>query len=106
LATETARRPSDGDALFHVAPIIAIWAASVFQRHRLALGFDVDGGHPSGRRWTPLAIHRTFLARDGGGKAPVDPQKMMLGPCREGTVRLADPGEVLMVGEGIETLNA
>jgi hypothetical protein len=31
---------------------------------------------------TPLAIHRTFLARDGSGKAPVDPQKMMLGPCR------------------------
>jgi putative DNA primase/helicase len=29
----------------------------------------------------PLAIHRTFLARDGAGKAPVDPQKMMLGPC-------------------------
>jgi hypothetical protein len=52
---------------------------------------------------TPLAIHRTYLARDGGGKAPVDPQKMMLGPCRGGAVRLAKPGDVLMVGEGIET---
>ena len=52
---------------------------------------------------TPLAIHRTFLARDGAGKAPVDPQKMMLGPCRGGAVRLAEPGDVLMVGEGIET---
>ena len=52
---------------------------------------------------TPLAIHRTFLARDGGGKAPIEPQKMMLGPCRGGVVRLADPGDVLMVGEGIET---
>ena len=52
---------------------------------------------------TPLAIHRTFLARDGGGKAPVDPQKMMLGPCRGGAVRLGEPGDVLMVGEGIET---
>ena len=41
---------------------------------------------------TALAVHRTFLARDGGGKAPVDPQKMMLGPCRGGAVRLADPG--------------
>jgi hypothetical protein len=51
----------------------------------------------------PLAIHRTFLARDGSGKAPVDPQKMMLGPCRGGAVRLAMAGEVLMVGEGIET---
>ena len=53
--------------------------------------------HPSGDSWpalialvtrgsddAPLAIHRTFLARDGTGKAPVDPQKMMLGPCRGG----------------------
>ena len=51
----------------------------------------------------PLAVHRTFLARDGSGKAPVEPQKMMLGPCRGGAVRLGDPGDVLMVGEGIET---
>ena len=51
----------------------------------------------------PLAIHRTFLARDGSGKAPVKPAKMMLGPCRGGVVRLGEPTEVLMVGEGIET---
>jgi hypothetical protein len=51
----------------------------------------------------PLGIHRTFLARDGSGKAPVDPQKMMLGPCRGGAVRLAAPTDLLMVGEGIET---
>ena len=51
----------------------------------------------------PLAIHRTFLARDGSGKAPVDPQKMMLGPCSGGAVRLGLAREVLMVGEGIET---
>ena len=56
-----------------------------------------------GATGTPIAIHRTFLARDGGGKAPVDPQKMMLGPCRGGVVRLAEPDDVLMVGEGIET---
>ena len=72
--------------------------------------------HPSGGIWpcmvalvtrgaddTPLAIHRTFLARDGQGKAPVEPAKMMLGPCRGGAVRLGEPGEVLMIGEGIET---
>jgi putative DNA primase/helicase len=81
-----------------------------------ALHFHPGLKHPSGAFWpgmvalvtsgidgTPIAIHRTFLARDGGGKAPVDPQKMMLGPTRGGAVRLADPGEVLMVGEGIET---
>jgi hypothetical protein len=72
--------------------------------------------HPSGDTWpamvalvtrgvddVPLAIHRTFLARDGSSKAPVDPQKMMLGPCRGGAVRLAPPANVLMVSEGIET---
>jgi putative DNA primase/helicase len=72
--------------------------------------------HPSGGVWpcmvalvargpdgAPLAIHRTFLACDGSGKAPVKPQRMMLGPCRGGAVRLAEPGDVLMVGEGIET---
>lgn len=52
---------------------------------------------------SPLGIHRTFLARDGSGKAPVDPAKMMLGPCRGGAVCLGEPVEVLMVGEGIET---
>ena len=56
-----------------------------------------------GATGSPIAIHRTFLARDGGGKAPVDPAKMMLGPCRGGAVRLGEPGDVLMVGEGIET---
>jgi hypothetical protein len=72
--------------------------------------------HPSGDSWpamialvtrgsddAPLAIHRTFLARSGAGKAAVEPQKMMLGPCRGGAVRLAEPGLVLMIGEGIET---
>jgi putative DNA primase/helicase len=72
--------------------------------------------HPSGGTWPgmvalvarrhdgkSLAIHRTFLARDWAGKAPVTPQKMMLGPCRGGAVRLATPIGKLMVGEGIET---
>jgi len=51
---------------------------------------------------TALAVHRTFLNGEGG-KAPVEPSKMMLGPCRGGAVRLAPPGDVLLVGEGIET---
>jgi putative DNA primase/helicase len=51
----------------------------------------------------PFGIHRTFLTYDGSAKAPVEPQKMMLGPCRGGVVRLAEPGILLMVGEGIET---
>jgi hypothetical protein len=72
--------------------------------------------HPSGGLWpamvalvtrgvddTPIAIHRTFLARNGTRKAPVEPQKMMLGPCRGGAVRLAEVSDLLMVGEGVET---
>ena len=61
----------------------------------LALVSRVDG--------KPMAIHRTFLARDGRGKAPIDPNRMMLGPCRGGAVRLAMPRDLLMIGEGIET---
>jgi putative DNA primase/helicase len=81
-----------------------------------SLHFHAGLRHPSGGIWpamvalvtdgadgTPLAIHRTFLSRGRRGKAPVEPQKMMLGPCRGGAVRLAEPGAVLMVGEGIET---
>src|SRR4051794_33867042 len=52
---------------------------------------------------SPVAVHRTFLALDGCGKAPVEPAKMMLGPCRGGVVRLCQPCNGLMVGEGIET---
>jgi hypothetical protein len=51
----------------------------------------------------PIAIHRTFLARDGSGKAPEESPKMMFGPCRGGAVRLGVPGDMLMAGEGIET---
>jgi putative DNA primase/helicase len=51
----------------------------------------------------PIGIHRTFLMRDGRGKAPVQPSRMMLGPCRGGAVQLAVPGKVLLIGEGIET---
>jgi putative DNA primase/helicase len=72
--------------------------------------------HPSGGIWPamlalvtrgvddkPLAIHRTFLARDGQGKAPMEPAKMMLGPCAGGAVRLGPNSECIMIAEGIET---
>jgi hypothetical protein len=81
-----------------------------------SIRFHAGLKHPSGGVWpamvalvthgatgSPIAVHRTFLAHDGNGKAPVDPPKMMLGPCRGGVVRLGEPGNVLMVGEGIET---
>jgi putative DNA primase/helicase len=125
-------REPDLDDTKRIAAALAIWRATrpasgspvesylVSRRLHLPptpmLRFHTGLKHPSGGIWpamialvargsdgTPLAILRTFLARDAGGKAPVDPQKMMLGPCRGGAVRLAEPGDVLMVGEGIET---
>lgn len=81
-----------------------------------AIRFHTGLKHPSGGVWScmvalvtkgedavPMGIHRTFLARGGASKARVEPAKMMLGPCRGGVVRLAEPLDLLMVGEGIET---
>jgi putative DNA primase/helicase len=122
----------DPDALKRTEAALSIWQASLsaqgtqvetYLRSRgltvsppPAIRFHPGLKHASGGVWpamvalvtrgvdgAPIAIHRTFLDRNGEGKAPVDPQKMMLGPCRGGAVRLADPGDVLMIGEGIET---
>jgi putative DNA primase/helicase len=51
----------------------------------------------------PVAIHRTFLAADGRGKAPVGEPKKMWGPCSTGGVRLGTATDDIMIGEGIET---
>jgi hypothetical protein len=82
----------------------------------VAIHFHPGLRHVSGQRWpamvglvtggndgAPLAIHRTFLARDGLAKAPIEPNKMMLGPCHGGAVRLGPPDDRLMIAEGIET---
>ena len=74
-----------------------------------------DAKHPEGRFPAMLAavarvpsqkivaVHRTFLAHDGSGKAPVEPEKMSLGSVSGGAVRLTQAGEHLAVAEGIET---
>jgi hypothetical protein len=49
------------------------------------------------------AIHRTYLAPDGAGKATVSPAKTMLGRTAGGCVQLAHGGDALVVSEGIET---
>ena len=129
--TRLAAEP-DPDAKARTEAALAIWQAArgvegtpveAYLRSRglnlpawPALRFHAGLKHPSGGVWpamvalvtlggtgSPIAVHRTFLARDGGGKAPVNPAKMMLGPCRGGVVRLGASGDVLMVGEGIET---
>ena len=105
-----ASRPTEG------TPVETYLAARGLHSLPQTIRFHAGLRHPFGAIWptmlalvthgfddAPLAIHRTFLARDGSGKAPVDPNKMMLGSCRGGAVRLAPAGDVLMVGEGIET---
>lgn len=123
---------ADPEAAARTQAVIAIWRASQdiagspaanYLRSRgltlslpPSLRFHPALKHASGGVWPamvalvvhgetgePLAVHRTFLAPDGHGKAPVDPPKMMLGPCRGGVVQLGEPGDALMIGEGIET---
>jgi putative DNA primase/helicase len=78
--------------------------------------FRGDTRHPEGGRLpalialvsdmagTPIAVHRTFLTRDGR-KSMVEPVKASLGPVWGGAIRLSEliEGTPLVVGEGIET---
>jgi hypothetical protein len=50
-----------------------------------------------------IGIHRTWLKLDGSDKAPVKPNKMMLGECKGGAVQLAPAAPKMAVAEGIET---
>ena len=81
-----------------------------------SIGFLPDHLHkPSGTRWPCMiaavtdcigrvqAVHRTYLARDGKGKAPVTPQKMTLAQVGGFSCHLAAAGEQLAISEGIET---
>lgn len=53
---------------------------------------------------TVMAVHRVWLDRDGRSKAPVADPRRSLGSQLGGGVRLGLIGEVLAVGEGIETM--
>lgn len=81
-----------------------------------ALRFRGDTWHPEGERLpalvalvsdpsnNPVAVHRTFLTRDGC-KATVEPVKASLGPIWGGAIRLqpTEPKKPLVIAEGIET---
>ena len=54
-------------------------------------------GHQTG-------AHRTWLAPDGSGKAPVETPRRAMGDLLGHGVRFGTPDEVLAVGEGIETV--
>lgn len=49
-------------------------------------------------------VHRTWLARDGGSKAPVDTQRKAMGDLLGHAVRFGEAKEVMAAGEGIETV--
>ncbi len=48
--------------------------------------------------------HRTWLARDGSGKASVDPPRKAMGYLLGHAVRFGDTQDVMAAGEGIETI--
>jgi hypothetical protein len=48
--------------------------------------------------------HRTWLAPDGSDKAPIDTQRKAMGDLLGHAVRFGTPGDVMAVGEGIETM--
>lgn len=50
-----------------------------------------------------IGIHRTFLDPKGNGKAPYEPNKMILGQAKSGAVRLSPISNDMMIAEGIET---
>ncbi len=49
-------------------------------------------------------VHRTWLAPDGQGKAAVNPQRRAMGHLLGNAVRLTPQDDILVIGEGIETM--
>ena len=49
-------------------------------------------------------VHRTWLAHDGKGKAEVKTQRRAMGHILGNAVRLTPHDDILVVGEGIETM--
>lgn len=53
---------------------------------------------------TITGAHRTWLAPDGSGKAPVETQRKAMGDLLGHAVRFGVPGDVMAAGEGIESV--
>ena len=67
------------------------------RRYPVMLAAIVDGAGEL------IGVHRTYLRSDGQGKAPITTAKKVAGRVAGGTIRLAPPGPLLGVAEGIET---
>ena len=87
--------PDTPDLLFH--PDLTYWDTRTGYPALIAIVRNAAGEQ--------IAIHRTYLAPDGSGKADVPKPRMMLGSVAGGAVRLGAVGEhgVVGLGEGIET---
>jgi putative DNA primase/helicase len=95
LASRGLRLPETPDLLFH--PDLTYWDTRTGYPAIVAIVRNVAGER--------VAIHRTYLAPDGSGKAGVPKSRMMLGSVAGGAVRLGAIREhgVVGLGEGIET---
>jgi phage/plasmid primase-like uncharacterized protein len=95
LAGRGLQAPDTPDLLFH--PDLTYWNTRTGYPALIAIVRDVA--------CEQIAIHRTYLAPDGSGKADVPKPRMMLGSTAGGAVRLGNIGEDGVVGlaEGIET---
>ena len=117
---EANRRSLQAQRLWLEAMPIAGTVAEQYLRQRAitcelpdTLRYHPECWHPSAKRLPAMlavvegaanfALHRTYLAPNGSGKAKVDPPKAMLGNVSGGAVRLAKASGPLVVAEGIET---
>jgi hypothetical protein len=119
---EAQRKATQAKRLWDEAQPIAGTAAETYLRGRgincdlpPTLRFHGACWHgPTARRYPAMvatvqgagfpAVHRTYLRRDGSGKAGLDGgDKLMLGATSGGAVRLADGPSRLVVAEGVES---
>lgn len=117
---QVVKRSRQAQALWARALPIRNTPAEAYLRYRGITGelpdtlrYIGDCWHPTARRFPALlayiggtegfALHRTYLKKDGRGKADVAPAKAMLGQVKGGAVRLSNGLGPLVVTEGIET---
>jgi len=50
-----------------------------------------------------VGLHRTYLCPESFKKADIEPNKMILGKVKGGSIKLAPAGKTLIIAEGIET---
>lgn len=95
---------------FRFSPALPYWEVSKTGDHPVLLGkFPALLALVTDAADRPITIHRTYLAMDGHGKAPVEKAKKLMphvagaNGFRNVAVRLFEPTDRLGVTEGIET---